>query len=107
MPTRTITEEDENRYRRQFGEAVLARRQELDETQEEVARAVGVAHSVYRSWEKGRATPRGLAMLRLCQHFGWTFPVGDTRPSFHLGPDLRKLVAAPRSRANSPMVGAA
>jgi DNA-binding XRE family transcriptional regulator len=40
-------------------------------TQEGVARAIDVPLSVYRSWERERATPRGAAFYRLCVLFDW------------------------------------
>src|SRR3954447_26063711 len=67
-PQLPVPTEDE--YRAWYANAVRESRTELGETQEQVARALGVPVSVYRSWERGRATPRGVHTLALAQHSG-------------------------------------
>lgn len=96
-----LTEEG---YKETLASAMAARRRQLrngaGETQEEVARAIDVPLSVYRGWETGRSAPRGVAWLRLCEHFDWPHPLrsGDSEPNLWLAqmvPDQPVSVPAP------------
>jgi transcriptional regulator with XRE-family HTH domain len=51
--------------------ALRQRREELDLSQEEVAIAVGVSTTTYRSWEAGTATPRVGRRRRLGEALRW------------------------------------
>lgn len=51
-------------------EAIVEDRERLGQSQEQVARALGVTQQALSEWEKGNTTPRGPRLRALAQHFG-------------------------------------
>lgn len=49
--------------------AMRRRRQQLKQTQEEVAAAIGVSLSTYQRWERGEQTPHLRTQKRIANHF--------------------------------------
>lgn len=95
---------DDVGFRQNLAAAIVARRTKLQETQEHVARAIDVPLTVYRSWERERAIPRGAAFYRLCEHFDWPHPLrsGASETIVRLvqtSPDQAVSVIAPPAAA--------
>lgn len=102
------TSPDDLDFRRSLAHAIVAKRTEENWTQEHVARAIDVPLSVYRSWERERAIPRGAAFYRLCVLFNWPHVLriesASTGPNGWMAqvvPDLAVSVLAPPAEAAS------
>lgn len=72
-----------------FTKAIRVLRKALGETQEGMARRLGISLSGYRYWESGKRTPRGLWLLRLRE----LCPDPETRSLFgrEIEPDVAEL----------------
>ena len=64
-------------------------RESIDETQEQLAIAIGVSHSTVKSWERCASAPKADAVIAMCEHFhtdpntllGWYDEHPEDRPS--------------------------
>lgn len=77
-----------------LGQALIEDREKRDESQDQVAKAVGVTQQAYSEWEKGNTTPRGNRLILLANYFG---PQSSTAEIIFAMTLQRS--AAPRARA--------
>jgi transcriptional regulator with XRE-family HTH domain len=98
-----------------LSQAITEDREKLGQSQEQVARALGVTQQALSEWEKGNTTPRGPRLRALSQYFGdhseTAFVVEHFLPKSKATFDFPNMVQVPATanRANSygaPPMGA-
>lgn len=83
-----------------FAKAIRALRKALGQTQEGMARRLGISLSGYRYWESGERTPRGRWLLRLRE----LCPDAETRAFFGRDIGSEGMQVSP-PRATPPAAG--
>lgn len=75
-------------------------RESMEETQEQLAIAIGVSYSTVKSWERCASAPKADAVIAMCEHFhtdpntllGWYDEHPEDRPSASVSRDEAALI---------------
>lgn len=75
-------------------------RESMEETQEQLAIAIGVSYSTVKSWERCASAPKADAVIAMCEHFhtdpntllGWYDEHPEDRPSASVTRDEAALL---------------